>query len=226
MEIHGGPIWRWSPFFLARTAYHAMLIERGYALFWPNPRGSSGRGQSFARSVVGDMGGADMRDCLSGLDRLVADGIADPERIGVMGGSYGGFMTTWMVTQDERFSAAIAVAPVTHWISQHLTSNIPCFDSVCLGGNYADSGGSYHARSPVMFAHRVRTPVLSVCGALDRCTPPGQAREFHNALAQSGATSTLVTYPQEGHGARTFPAMVDYAARVVDWFEAHMGANE
>lgn len=224
MEVHGGPIWRWSPFFLGRTAYHAMLIERGFALFWPNPRGSSGRGQDFARSVVGDMGGADMQDCLSGLDRLVADGIADPKRLGVIGGSYGGFMTTWLVTQDDRFSAAVAVAPVTNWISQHLTSNIPCFDSFCLGGNYADSGGSYYSRSPVMFADRVGTPVLSICGALDRCTPPGQAREFHNALLQSGATSTLVTYPQEGHGARTFPAMVDYAARVVDWFECHLRA--
>ena len=226
MEVHGGPIWRWSPFFLGRTAYHAMLVERGYAFFWPNPRGSSGRGQEFARSVVGDMGGADMRDCLSGLDQLVADGIADPRRLGVMGVSYGGFMTAWLVTQDQRFSAAVAVAPVTNWISQHLTSNIPCFDSFCLGGHYADGAGNYHARSPVMFAHRARTPTLCVCGAMDRCTPPGQAREFHNALLQSGVTSTLVTYPQEGHGARTFPAMVDHAARVVDWFECHMRISE
>lgn len=225
MEVHGGPIWRWSPFFLGRTAYHAMLVERGYALFWPNPRGSTGRGQDFVKSVVGDMGGADMHDCLSGLDQLVADGIADPQRIGVIGGSYGGFMATWMVTQDPRFAAAVAVAPVTNWISQHLTSNIPCFDSFCLGGKYADPGGSYYSRSPVMFADRVRTPTLNICGALDRCTPAGQAREFHNALLQSGATSTLVTYPQEGHGARTFPAMIDYATRVVDWFEHHLSGG-
>jgi dipeptidyl aminopeptidase/acylaminoacyl peptidase len=222
MEVHGGPIWRWSPIFLGRSAYHAMLAERGYALFWPNPRGSSGRGQAFAAAVVGDMGGADTRDYLSGLDKLVADGVADPRRIGVMGGSYGGFMTSWLITQDPRFAAAIPVAPVTNWVSQHLTSNIPYFDTFCLGSRFTDLTGKHYSRSPVQFAHRVRTPTLNVCGALDRCTPPGQAREFHAALRENGVESVLVTYPQEGHGVRTFPGLIDYAARVVDWFERHL----
>jgi dipeptidyl aminopeptidase/acylaminoacyl peptidase len=222
MEVHGGPIWRWPQMFLARSAYHVMLAERGYALFWPNPRGSSGRGQAFAGSVVGDMGGADTLDYLAGLDQLVADGIADPQRIGVMGGSYGGFMTSWLVTQDSRFAAAISVSPVTNWLSQHLTSNIPYFDTFCLGSRFIDLGGKHYSRSPVQFAHRVRTPTLNVCGALDRCTPPGQALEFHSALRESGVESVLVTYPQEGHGVRTFPGMIDYAARVVDWFEGHL----
>jgi dipeptidyl aminopeptidase/acylaminoacyl peptidase len=225
MEIHGGPIWRWSPMFLGRSAYHAMLAERGYALFWPNPRGSSGRGQAFAASVVGDMGGADTHDYLSGLDQLVADGIADPQRLGVMGGSYGGFMTSWLITQDPRFGAAIPVSPVTNWLSQHLTSNIPHFDTFCLGSHYTDLTGKHYSRSPVLFAHRVRTPTLNICGALDRCTPPGQAREFHAALKENGVESVLVTYPQEGHGVRTFPAMIDYAARVVSWFETHLGST-
>jgi len=223
MEIHGGPIWRWSPMFLGRSAYHAMLAERGYAFFWPNPRGSSGRGQAFAASVVGDMGGADTHDYLSGLDQLVADGIADPQRLGVMGGSYGGFMTSWLITQDPRFGAAIPVSPVTNWLSQHLTSNIPHFDTFCLGSHYTVLSGKHYSRSPVLFAHRVRTPTLNICGALDRCTPPGQAREFHAALKENGVESVLVTYPQEGHGVRTFPAMIDYAARVVSWFETHLG---
>jgi dipeptidyl aminopeptidase/acylaminoacyl peptidase len=226
MEVHGGPIWRWPQIFLGRSAYHAMLAERGYALFWPNPRGSSGRGQAFAASVVGDMGGADTQDYLSGLDQLVADGIADPRRIGVMGGSYGGFMTSWLITQDPRFGAAISVSPVTNWLSQHLTSNIPYFDTFCLGSRYTDLTGNHYSRSPVLFAHEVRTPTLNVCGALDRCTPPGQAREFHAALKENGVESVLVTYPQEGHGVRTFPGMIDYAARVVDWFEAHLNKTE
>jgi dipeptidyl aminopeptidase/acylaminoacyl peptidase len=222
MEVHGGPIWRWAQIFLGRSAYHVMLAERGFALFWPNPRGSSGRGQAFAASVVGDMGGADTQDYLSGIDRLVADGIADPKRIGVMGGSYGGFMTSWLITQDPRFGAAIPVSPVTNWLSQHLTSNIPYFDTFCLGSRYTELSGNHYTRSPVQFAHRVRTPTLNICGALDRCTPPGQAREFHSALRENGVASVLVTYPQEGHGVRTFPAMVDYAARVVEWFETHL----
>lgn len=222
MEVHGGPIWRWPQMFLGRSAYHVMLAQRGYALFWPNPRGSSGRGQAFAASVVGDMGGADTQDYLSGIDQLVADGIADPRRIGVMGGSYGGFMTSWLITQDPRFGAAIPVSPVTNWLSQHLTSNIPYFDTFCLGSRYTDLRGNHYSRSPVQFAHRVRTPTLNICGALDRCTPPGQAQEFHAALKESGVESVLVTYPQEGHGVRSFPAMIDYAARVVDWFETHL----
>lgn len=222
MEVHGGPIWRWPQLFLGRAAYYAMLAERGYALFWPNPRGSSGRGQGFARAVVGDMGGADTNDYLSGLDQLVAEGICDPQRIGVMGGSYGGFMTSWLITQDPRFAAAVPVAPVTNWLSQHLTSNIPYFDTLCLGTSFRDLTGKHYSRSPVQFAHRVRTPTLNICGALDRCTPPGQAQEFHAALRENGVESVLVTYPQEGHGVRTFPGMIDYAARVVDWFDTHL----
>jgi dipeptidyl aminopeptidase/acylaminoacyl peptidase len=223
MDVHGGPIWRWPPFFLGRSPLLLMLAARGCALFWPNPRGSSGRGQSFAQAVVGDMGGADTKDYLSGLDQLVADGIADPKRIGVTGGSYGGFMSAWLITQDQRFAAAVPVAPVTDWVSQHLTSNIPYFDSFCLGSQYTDQGGNHFARSPVMFAQRVKTPTLNICGALDRCTPPGQAQEFHNALLENGAKSVLVTYPQEGHGVRAFPAAIDYAARVVAWFNRYLG---
>ncbi len=222
MEVHGGPIWRWPQFLLARSAHYAMLAERGYAIFWPNPRGSSGRGQDFARLVVGDMGGADTQDYLSGLDQLIADGVADPERIGVTGGSYGGFMTSWLITQDQRFAAAVPVAPVTNWVSQHLTSNIPYFDTMCLGSEFTQAGGNHYSRSPVMFAHRVKTPTLNICGALDRCTPSGQAREFHNALLANEVRSVLVTYPLEGHGVRTYPAMIDYAARLVDWFLRYM----
>jgi dipeptidyl aminopeptidase/acylaminoacyl peptidase len=222
MEVHGGPIWRWSPSFLGRTAYHVMLAERGYAMFWPNPRGSSGRGQEHARAVVGDMGGADAQDYLSGLDQLVSDGIADLNRIGVMGLSYGGFMSSWLVTQDSRFAAAVSISPITDWISQHLTSNIPCWDSEFLQCKYSDPMSHYSARSPILFARNVKTPTLNICGALDRTTPPAQAREFHNALLESGVESVLVTYPLEGHGVRSFPALVDYAARVVGWFTHHM----
>jgi dipeptidyl aminopeptidase/acylaminoacyl peptidase len=222
MEVHGGPIWRWSPFFLGRSAYHFMLSELGYAFFWPNPRGSSGRGQEFARTVVGDIGGMDARDLLSGIDALVAAGIADAGRIGVMGASYGGFTTSWLITQDLRFSAAISVSPITNWVSHHLTCNIPYFDAYSLASDYSDQGGHYFTRSPITFAHRAKTPTLNICGALDRCTPSGQAREFHNALLHHGVETELVTYPTEGHGVRSFPAIIDYAARIVDWFTWHL----
>jgi dipeptidyl aminopeptidase/acylaminoacyl peptidase len=151
--------------------------------------------------------------------------VADPKRIGVTGGSYGGFMTSWLITQDQRFVAAVPVAPVTNWVSQHLTSNIPYFDTMCLGSEFTQAGGHHHSRSPVMFAHRVKTPTLNICGALDRCTPSGQAQEFHNALLANEVRSVLITYPLEGHGVRTYPAMIDYAARLVDWFLRYMPPN-
>jgi dipeptidyl aminopeptidase/acylaminoacyl peptidase len=222
MEIHGGPVWRWQPSFLARSAYHVMLSERGYALFWPNPRGSSGRGQDFARMVVGDMGGADASDLLSGLNQLEAAGIADSRRIGVMGASYGGFMASWLITQDQRFAAAVIVAPITDWVSLHLTSSVGHWDALFQASVYTDLKGNYFRHSPIMQAKKVKTPALVICGAMDHCTPPSQAQEFHAALRQNNVKSVLVTYPMEGHGVQTFPAKVDYSARIVDWFERHM----
>jgi dipeptidyl aminopeptidase/acylaminoacyl peptidase len=226
MSVHGGPVWHSRPRWLGRTgAYVLMLLERGYVMFFPNPRGSSGRGQDFARRVIGDVGGADMNDLLSGLDYLVMRGIAERDQIGVTGISYGGFMTCWLITQDPRFAAAVPVAPVTNHVSQHLISNIPEFDSLFLADRFSDAGGRYFQRSPVMHAQKVRTPTLSICGALDRCTPAEQAIQFHNALKENGADSELVIYPCEGHGVRNFPACIDYAARLVGWFEAHMAGR-
>ncbi|HEY0683675.1 MAG TPA: S9 family peptidase [Steroidobacter sp.] len=226
MNLHGGPVSHWRPAWLGRSKGlpSLMLLKRGYAIFLPNPRGSAGRGAAFARLVVGDMGGADTYDCLSGLDHLTTLGLVDPARLGVMGGSYGGYMTAWLVTQDRRFAAAVASSPVTNHVSEHLTSNIPHFQRMFLADSYRNASGKYFTRSPIMYAHRARTPTLNSCGALDRCTPPWEALQFHNALLESGVTSVLLTYPGEGHGIRKFPAAIDYAARVVGWFEEHMPA--
>ena len=226
MSVHGGPVSHWRPMWLGRRAAAVlMLLKRGYAIFFPNPRGSSGRGQDFARRVVGEMGGADTHDYLSGLDHLVERGIADPTRLGVMGASYGGFMTSWLITQDSRFAAAVSVAPITNYVSAHLLSNIPHFMSLFLADRYDNPCGKYFHRSPIMYAHDAKTPTLNICGALDRCTPPQEAMQFHNALLENGLKSVLVTYPDEGHIVRQFPAMIDYSARLVGWFEAHISAE-
>lgn len=222
MDVHGGPVWLYRHLYTGAVGYRLALLRKGYALFLPNPRGSSGRGQDFALKVFGDMGGADTYDYLSGLDHLVTAGVADPRRLGVMGGSYGGFMTSWLITQDARFAAAVAVAPVTNWVSEHLTCHIPHFCEQFLEDSMTNPGGKYFTRSPVMHAGRVRTPTLNICGALDRNTPPGQAMEFHHALRLHGVDSVLATYPEEGHGVRKFPAAIDYAARVVGWFGQKM----
>jgi len=199
-----------------------MLLRHGYAVFFPNPRGSTGRGQAFARYVLGEMGGDDTYDLLSGLDHLVERGVADPLRLGVTGFSYGGFMTSWLVTQDSRFAAAVAVGPLTNHVTARLLSFIPQFIDLFLADTYTTAGGKYFCRSPVMQAGRVATPTLSICGALDRCTPPVEAAQFHNALLEHGAKSVLITYPQEGHGIRKWPAAIDCTARILAWFQEQM----
>lgn len=223
MQVHGGPVWYVRPQYIARSALQYMALAAGYALFLPNPRGSSGRGQAFARRVFGDMGGADTYDYLSGLDELMAQGLIDPARIGVMGNSYGGYITSWLITQDPRFAAAVPMSPVTDWVSQHLTCNVPTFCELFLRDTLSDPQGQYFTRSPIHHAGQVRTPTLHVCGALDKITPAGQALEFHRALQGLGEVeSVLLTYPQEGHGVRNMPAVFDFTARVMAWFGRHM----
>ncbi|MFD4635907.1 S9 family peptidase [Lentzea sp. NPDC058436] len=224
VNVHGGPVWQFRDMWSMRAQWVPLLVSRGYAVLNPNPRGSSGRGQAFAAMVAGDMGGADTHDILSGIDALVDRGIADPTRIGLIGGSYGGFMSSWLVTQDDRFAAAVPIAPVTDWRSQNLTSNVAAWGARFLSANPAEREVMTLDRSPVTHAGKARTPCLNVAGAIDNCTPPGQAQEFHRALRANGVPSALVVYPQEGHGVRSYPAQIDFLTRVLAWFERHMPA--
>ena len=226
INVHGGPVWAYRNLFgMFSYSYPALLVSQGYAVLNPNPRGSSGRGQDFARLVFGEMGGDDTNDFTSAVDTLVERGIVDPHRVGLIGGSYGGYMSSWLVTQDQRWAAAVPTSPVTNWYSQHFTSNIPHFDGLFLDGDPEVPGDKFHLRSPVAHASKVRTPCLNVAGALDRCTPPTQAQEFHQALLEHGVESQLVIYPQEGHGTRAFPAVIDYCTRLTTWFQTHMPAK-
>ena len=222
LHIHGGPVWYFRQRYLGRDHLHQALLGAGYAVLDVNPRGSSGRGQDYARRVFGDMGGADSRDHLAGIDRLVADGVADPRRLGVTGGSYGGFMSSWLITQDPRFAAAVVLAPITNWVSEQLTAHIARYCESALAGDIDDPLSQHFTRSPIHHVAKVRTPTLNICGALDKTTPPGQALEFHHALLKHGVTSSLLTYPQEGHGIRKMPAVLDYLTRLVDWFDKYM----
>jgi dipeptidyl aminopeptidase/acylaminoacyl peptidase len=227
LDVHGGPVGAYQRSWEMGNHAVPLLVSRGYAVLLPNPRGSSGRGQVFAAAVVGDMGGADTHDYLSGIDAMIERGIADPSRIGTMGVSYGGFMSAWLVTQDQRFKAAVAGSPVTEWYSFTFTTNIPRWGRWFLGdADPEDIGNQVHTRSPVMHASKARTPTLLTAGAMDRCTPAGQAREFYQALISHGVDSELVIYPTEGHGVRRFPAVMDYLTRLVTWFERYMPAGD
>lgn len=225
VNIHGGPIAAFRNSWLMHYPWVPMLVAEGYAVLNPNPRGSGGRGQEFARQVIGDMGGADAADILAGIDALVVGGVIDEERIGLIGRSYGGFMTSWLVTQDQRFAAAIPIAPITDWYSKCFTSNTGRWARTFLRADPEEFATMAHSRNPVLQASKVRTPCLNVAGALDRCTPPGQAQEFHQALRYHGQTdSVLAIYPQEGHGIASYPALTDFLVRALSWFNQYMPA--
>jgi dipeptidyl aminopeptidase/acylaminoacyl peptidase len=220
LEVHGGPVWAFQD--LWPGVFGGLLASRGYAVLMPNPRGSWGKGRDFAERVVGDMGGADAQDVLAGIDHVVSLGLADPERIGVTGGSYGGFMSAWLPCIDQRFRAAVAISPVTDWFSERFDSNLGSWAADFLGGDPITRQDHYRDRSPVFFADRNHTPTLLTAGANDRATPIGQAVEFHRALREHGVPSDVVLYPLEGHGVRDMPAAIDLVTRTLAWFERFM----
>jgi dipeptidyl aminopeptidase/acylaminoacyl peptidase len=218
--VHGGPTGTWSAHF--PLSHFVLLAQAGYAVLLPNPRGSSGRGQEFARANLGDMGGGDFKDILAGVDALAADGIVADDRVGIIGGSYGGFMSSWAITQTDRFCAAIPMSVVTDWTSFHYTTNIGHFDALFLQGRPDDPQGPYPKRSPVFHARDAKTPTLIVHGADDLCTPLPQATEFYNALVEAGCEVELVIYPREGHGSTEREHQIDTWHRIRDWFATHL----
>jgi dipeptidyl aminopeptidase/acylaminoacyl peptidase len=215
--VHGGPVWAWRSRWSMGYAYTLLLARHGYAVLHPNPRGSSGRGEAFRAEVLGDLGGAECDDLLSGLDHLVTTGIADPARLGLFGGSHGGFVATWLVTQTDRFAAAVPYCPVTDWGFQRLTSNDQAAQDHLLAGR--------PGRDPLAHAAAVTTPTLVLTGSRDLITPASQGLAFHRAVAETGTPTGYVEYPLEGHGVRTFPAQIDFSARLLGWFDHFMTAG-
>jgi dipeptidyl aminopeptidase/acylaminoacyl peptidase len=199
-----------------------ILAAAGYATLLPNVRGSVGRGPEFAEANLGDMGGGDLQDILTGIDSLVRDGIVDDARVAIAGGSYGGFMSSWAVTQTDRFAAAIPFAVVTNWVSFHATTNIGQFDRLFLQADPYDAEGDYTQRSPVYHASKCRTPTLIIHGEDDLCTPLPQAVEFYNALVEAGCETELVVYPREGHGWTEREHVLDSWNRMRDWLAQHL----
>jgi dipeptidyl aminopeptidase/acylaminoacyl peptidase len=219
--VHGGPTGSWSWAFTPVYLVH-LFADAGYATLLPNVRGSVGRGPEFAQANLGDMGGGDLQDILTGIDALVREGIVDDGRVAITGGSYGGFMASWAVTQTDRFAAAMPLAVVTDWVSFHSTTNIGQFDRLYLQAEPYDADGDYTRRSPVYHASKCRTPTLIIHGEDDLCTPLGQAVELYNALVEAGCETELVVYPREGHGWTEREHMIDGWNRMRDWLSQHV----
>jgi dipeptidyl aminopeptidase/acylaminoacyl peptidase len=222
VAIHGGPVHAWRATWAGRDPHVSVLVARGYAVLRPNPRGSTGRGSDFVAGVYGDMGGRDVDDVLAGVRLLTDQGVADPDRVGVTGISYGGFLACWMPCLSDTFPAAVARSPVTDWVTQHLTSNIPEFDAAFLRGDWRDPASQYRTRSPLASADRCRTPLLLTAGLRDLATPVSQAQVMHTALVERGVESTLAVYPDQGHGVWSLETLVDQCTRMLAWFERFM----
>lgn len=219
VQIHGGPAGVSSPRSgMGAHNWGQALAARGYAVLLPNPRGSTGRGAAFTRANRYDFGGGDYEDILAGVDHLIAEGIADPERLGVCGWSYGGFMTAWVVGHTDRFKAAVAGAPPTNWVSKIGTTDIGPANAWNIGLIHQEPDQVWE-RSPIRYVGKVTTPTLLVGGEADKRVPITQAREFHWSLKNAGVETELVTYPRQKHGFHERAHQLDLAQRVCDWFE-------
>ncbi|WP_406319109.1 prolyl oligopeptidase family serine peptidase [Streptosporangium sp. NBC_01639] len=220
---HGGPTWLWSSAFApAESGQLALpLVHAGAAVLLPNPRGSSGRGQDYARRVIGHVGEEDLDDVLAGADHLVAAGVADPGRMAVLGLSYGGYLSAWAVTRTGRFRAAVVMSGVANWLSFANASNLAHgYDPLYHGGagiTTSEGRDFLAARSPVCHAAKVTTPTLILHGAEDRTTPAGQAEELYRAWSAAGVRTQLVVYPREGHELTEPEHRRDAAERVLGW---------
>jgi dipeptidyl aminopeptidase/acylaminoacyl peptidase len=225
--VHGGPYHRYADDL--QLSWHPSaqwLATAGYAVFLPNPRGGQGHGHTFAASVAGRVGQEEWTDTLTGIDLLIAEGVADPDRLGIAGGSHGGFMAAWAVGHTGRFRAALVSAGVTDWGMLAATGENGQFEAA-LGGSTGWSGIGPHphdAVSPISFASRVRTPVLILHGAEDTNVPLGQAVYFHRALRHFGAEHEFVIYPREGHSIRERNHQLDVLRRTRAWFDRWLRA--
>jgi dipeptidyl aminopeptidase/acylaminoacyl peptidase len=201
-----------------------LLPAYGYVQFIVNYRGSSGYGQAFSDAVVGDMLGGEYRDNLEALDHVIETrDYIDADRMGVWGVSYGGYLTNWIVTQTDRFRAAVSISSVSNLFSQWGASAIPSWVEVEIGGLPWERMDLMLRQSPIMQADKVRTPVLFLHGELDFDTPIVEAEQMFMALKKHGVEAVMVRYADDGHGIRRKPAnQLDSMRRVIAWFNGHL----
>ena len=223
--VHGGPTSQTANVYhAASNNSHAQLFAAaGFAVLLPNPRGSVGWGLEFAESNVGDQGGMDWQDILRGVDYCVEQGIADPDRLGLTGGSFGGYITAWGVTQTDRFKAAVMYDGVCDWRSLRGISEIPAWPRFFYGHvDGWDPDGLEAEFSPITHVKNVSTPTLIIHGGEDVLCPIEQARMFHRALKDHGVKTELVVHPREPHGHKERNHIIDAWNRTIAWMTEHL----
>ncbi len=220
IEIHGGPSWQWEDrVFLDWHDWAQMLASHGYAVLAPNPRGSTGYGSAFQKLLQDDVGGGEAQDLISGAQAMVARGVADPERLGIGGWSWGGYLTAWTITQTPIFKAAVMGAGLANMISDHGTDDIPAMNLWLYPGQPYDHLEDYWRSSPIRHITNVTTPTLILHGDEDARVHPTHGMEYHRALKTLGVPVEFVRYPREGHGIRERAHQIDLMRRLVAWYD-------
>lgn len=222
VDVHGGPSSsigsRWG-------GGEPLFSALGYFTFMPNPRGSYGQGEAFTAANRKDFGYGDLRDILAGIDVLEKRFPIDPNREGLTGWSYGGFMTMFAVTQTHRFRAAVAGAGISDWLSYYGENSIDQWMVPFFGATVYDDPAVYAKSSAISFIKEVKTPTLVIVGDRDGECPAPQSFEFWHALRAEGVKTQLVIYPNEGHGFRNPAHITDREQRTFQWFERNMAAQ-
>ncbi|HSS60602.1 MAG TPA: prolyl oligopeptidase family serine peptidase [Candidatus Limnocylindrales bacterium] len=226
MEIHGGPHaqYGWSFFHELQ-----MLAGMGYVVFYMNPRGSDGYGERFRRDVVRDWAGKDYVDLMSSLDQLIErTGYIDTNRLGVGGGSYGGFMTNWIIGQNDRFSAAVSMRSISNLVSEYSQHDIVLWGVLQLGPPPWPDLDELWRRSPIRYVQNIRTPLLLTAGEMDLRCAMSQSEELFGAMRLLGKTVELVRFPEESHDLSRNgrpDRRVERLRRIAGWYERFLGTS-
>ena len=216
--VHGGPTGAWSD---SIDSWGQLLAAHGFAAAYFNIRGSTGYGEKFVEMNRADWGGADFKDVMAGVDYLIAKGIADPNKLGIGGWSYGGYMSEWAITQTDRFKAAVSGAGMVDLISEFNTENGPSYDKWFWGLPYERPEGFLN-HSPFMYIKHAHTPILILQGINDTTDPLGESTGLYRGLKFYGDTAELVEYPRENHGFREEKHELDRLNRIVAWYEKYL----
>ncbi len=225
VSVHGGPSSEHSPSWPNTHFDMSVLSAFGYLVFFPNPRGSYGEGEAFTRANVKDFGGGDLKDLLAGIDAVIQKVPVDPQRLGVTGWSYGGYMTMWTVTQTHRFKAAVAGAGIADWLSYYGENSIDEWMIPFFGASVYDNPAVYAKSAPIDYIKNVKTPTLVLVGEADAECPAPQSFEFWHALKALGVPTQLVVYPGEGHAFDKPEDNLDRMRRSIEWFDKYLAGS-
>jgi dipeptidyl aminopeptidase/acylaminoacyl peptidase len=222
VRVHGGPSWIVMPYWPTRWDFAMALPSQGYFVLQPNFRGSYGQGESFTAANRKDFGYGDFRDILAGVDAAIQSAPVDPDRLGITGWSYGGYMSMWSVTQTSRFRAAVAGAGIANLQSYYGENKVDQWMIPFMGASVYDDPRVYLKSSPLTFIKNVKTPTLVVVGDSDGECPAPQSYEFWHALKTLGVPTELVVYPHEGHHFANPAHSRDVIERAVAWFNKYV----